>query len=89
MVLGGYMVWGVHDPGGGAWCQGVHGPWGWGVHGPGGWGVHGPGGGLVETPRTATAAGGTHPTGMHSCYLTFPISEEQHVYSIGNLQCHI
>ena len=27
----------------------------------------GPGGCLVETPRTATAAGGTHPTGMHSC----------------------
>ena len=28
----------------------------------------GPGGVcLVETPRTATAAGGTHPTGMHSC----------------------
>ena len=26
------------------------------------------GGGLVETPPgTATAAGGTHPTGMHSC----------------------
>ena len=24
-------------------------------------------GGLMETPRTATAAGGTHPTGMHSC----------------------
>ena len=23
---------------------------------------------LVETPRTATAAGGTHPTRMHSCY---------------------
>ena len=23
--------------------------------------------GLVETPPTATAAGGTHPTGMHSC----------------------
>ena len=22
---------------------------------------------LVETPGTATAAGGTHPTGMHSC----------------------
>ena len=33
-------------------------------------GVAGPGGGgcLVETPPTATAAGGTHPTGMHSCY---------------------
>ena len=25
-----------------------------------------PGGCLVKTPRTATAAGGTHPTGMHS-----------------------
>ena len=31
---------------------------------PGGSGL---GGCLVETPRTATAAGGTHPTGMHSC----------------------
>ena len=27
-----------------------------------------PGGGcLVDPPRTATAVGGTHPTGMHSC----------------------
>ena len=24
---------------------------------------------LVETPPTATAAGGTHPTGMHSCLI--------------------
>ena len=24
---------------------------------------------LVQTPRTATAARGTHPTGMHSCDL--------------------
>ena len=32
-------------------------------------GVPGPGGCLVETPRTATAASGTHPTGMHSCFL--------------------
>ena len=39
--------------------------------------MHGPGGGacsrwgcLVETPPTATAAGGTHPTGMHSCFET-------------------
>ena len=31
----------------------------------------GPGGCLVETPRTATAAGGTHPTGMHSCFIYF------------------
>ena len=32
-------------------------------------GVSAPGGALVETPPgTATAAGGTHPAGMHSCY---------------------
>ena len=30
-------------------------------------GGSGLGGCLVETPRTATAAGGTHPTGMYSC----------------------
>ena len=29
------------------------------------------GGGLVETPRMATAAGDTHPTGMHSCCKLF------------------
>ena len=34
---------------------------------PGPRGVSAPGGCLVETPPTATAAGGTHPTGMHSC----------------------
>ena len=28
-----------------------------------------PGGCLVETPRTVTAAGGIHPTGMHSCLM--------------------
>ena len=37
-----------------------------GVPGPRGDMVPG-GGGLVETPRTATATDGTHPTGMHSC----------------------
>ena len=26
-------------------------------------------GGAWSPPPTATAAGGTHPTGMHSCYL--------------------
>ena len=52
--------WGASGPGG-AWSQGVC---SWGVSGPGG--VPGPGGCLVETPL-ATAAGGTHPTGMHSC----------------------
>ena len=28
-------------------------------------------GGGVETPVTATASGGTHPTGMHSCFTCF------------------
>ena len=69
-------TWGVHGPGG-AWSRGVHGPGD--VHGPGwcawSWGgcmVRGCAWSrgvvcLVETPPTATAAGGTHPTGMHSC----------------------
>ena len=40
-----------------------------GGSGPGGGACSRGGGGcLVETPPTATAAGGTHPTGMHSCY---------------------
>ena len=34
------------------------------VHGPR---VHGPGGVPGRDPPMATAAGGTHPTGMHSC----------------------
>ena len=44
-------------------CGGVSGP---GVPGPGGLPCPGgvPGG---DTPRMATVAGGTHPTGMHSC----------------------
>ena len=37
------------------------------VHGGGAWSQ---GGCLVEPlPRTAAAAGGTHPTGMHSCQI--------------------
>ena len=55
---GGCLVWGVPGPGG-AWSRGVSGPRG--VPGPGG----SPGG---DSPGTATAAGGTHPTGMHSCW---------------------
>ena len=43
------------------------GAWSRGVPGPGG-GVPGPGGAWWRPPRTATAAGGTHPTGMHSCF---------------------
>ena len=45
--------------------EGVHGPGGCmvpGVHGP--VGVHG-----GDPPQTATAVGGTHPTGMHSCFV--------------------
>ena len=48
-------------PGRGVCSRGVPGPGGCMVQG-----VSAPGG-PVETPRTATAAGGTHPTGMHSC----------------------
>ena len=67
---------------GGAWSQG-------GGFGPGG---SGPGGGacsrgcLVETPQTSTAAGGTHPTGMHSClsYICYYI---EHTYLYG--RCRI
>ena len=50
--------------GGGEVCpRGVPGPGGStpGGSAPGGWC-------LVETPQMATAAGGTHPTGMHSCF---------------------
>ena len=47
-------------PGG---CLGVSGPGGVPALGGLVWGC------LVETPRTATTAGGTHPTGMDSCFL--------------------
>ena len=64
MVLGGC----VHGPGG---C--VHGPGG--VHAPRGdpWsgGLHVPGGVPGGDPTTATAANGTHLTGMHSCLVNF------------------
>ena len=59
--LRGAWSWGVPGPGG----PGPMGGWSWGVPGPGGGSA--PGGCLVETPQMATAAGGTHPTGMHSC----------------------
>ena len=54
-------------PGGGVPAPGGSGP---GGPGPGGLvlEVPDPGGCLVEnSPGTATAAGDTHPTGMHSC----------------------
>ena len=48
---------------GGAWSGPV-----WSRRGAWSWGALVRGGCLVETPRTATAEGGTHPTGMDSCY---------------------
>ena len=55
---------------GGGWSQGDGWSRGWLVPRGGAWsgresGLGVPGG---DPPRTATAAGGTHPTGMHSCY---------------------
>ena len=69
--LGGCLVWGPWSRGGCAWSGGVPGPGCLlrGVPGLGGvpaLGVSGlerPGG----DPLMATAVGGTHPTGMHSC----------------------
>ena len=65
---GGCLLWGVPAPGGTN---------SWGVSAPRG--MSAPGGCLLlggacsrgvpggDPPGTATAAGGTHPTGMHSC----------------------
>ena len=68
--------WGMHGWGGGyAWLGGVHG-WG-GVHGCGGmcgmhvWGACVAGGHawqILQLRHTVNERGGTHPTGMHSCY---------------------
>ena len=54
-------------------CLVLGGAWSWGVPGPGGYLVPGgPGGDPPPNPplpEMATAAGGTHPTGMHSCLI--------------------
>ena len=71
----GLVLWGCLLPGGG-----VSAPRGSALGGSGPRGCLLPGS-LVETPGTATAAGGTHPTGMHSCtkennlsvYITYSI----------------
>ena len=73
MVPGGAWSRGMHGPRRGAWswgvCMipGVHGPLGCLLPGGacslgGAWF-----GGTWQRPPTTTAAGGTHPTGMHSC----------------------
>ena len=55
--------------------------------GPGGGGGSARGGGGWWRPlRTATAAGGTHPTGMHSCTVcVFPQSNSSLDHSISYL----
>ena len=80
MILspGGCLLWGV-----GAWfggpaprgsaseeVPGLGGGWSGGLV-PGGWGPGAMGEGKEawwKLPGTATAAGSTHPTGMHSCW---------------------
>ena len=66
MVPGG-CVHGPREGGGGSQegCMVLGSAWSRGGMVPSGcmvWGC------LVETPPTATAVGGTHPTGMHSCF---------------------
>ena len=62
---GGCLLWGSGPRG--VWSRGVPAGGGVGPGGSGAGGVPAPGVCLVETPPTATAADGTHPTGMHSC----------------------
>ena len=66
----GGLLLGVPGPGG-AWSRGMPGLGGSAPGGPASRGV--PGG---DPPRTATAAGGTHLTGMHSCLYNFSLSGE-------------
>ena len=65
---GGAWSWGSAWSGGECLVPGVGGTWsqGGGVPGLGGAWFRG---GCGEPPGTATAAGGTNPTGMHSCKL--------------------
>ena len=72
--MGGCLVKGGLLPRGCAWSKGVcsqGGAWSRGVCSQrgAGWGVWS--GGVWISPLMATAAGGTHPTGMNSCDLTF------------------
>ena len=80
LVPGGSGPGGISGPGGCAWSWGVPGPGGICCQGDLLLGcVPGPGGLLLggllvpgwDPPGTGTAAGGTHPTGMHSCIHLF------------------
>ena len=87
---------GVPAPRGGVWSQGVPGPggcllWG-GCLRPGGCLLLGdllqgdllPGGAWWRppTPGTATAAGGAHPTGMHSCLTIDLFLNKNYIHTI-------
>ena len=70
-VVGACMAGGMHGGGGHAWQRGVHGR-GHCMAGAGcAWQGHAWQGhawqGVCVAGGTATAVGGTHPTGMHSC----------------------
>ena len=76
------MWWGEGD----TWQGGVHG-WGacmGGVHGGGHawWGGGMCGRGACMAGETATAAEGTHPTGLHSCLSLLPLQ-------LSFFQCHL
>ena len=72
MAGGGAWLGGHMCPRGASVPGGMHGGGGWGACVVGGGGVCGRGGmcgrGACMAGETATAADGTHPTGMHSCY---------------------
>ena len=65
---------------GGAWLGGFHCPSG-GMPAPGG--ICSQRGWWRPSPVTVTAAGGTHPTGMHSCSIMQ--SKEREYTKIGNV----
>ena len=71
-ALGEVWSWGGACSGGSglgevwSWCGGVPAPGGLVLGGV--WSLGGGGGTWRRPPETATAVGGTHPTGMHSCF---------------------
>ena len=73
-MVGGQLWRGVCDQGVCVWPEGMHG-WGCALRGACMVGTCMTGGmrgrGVCVAGETATAAGGTHPTGMHSCCGSF------------------
>ena len=87
LLMGGCLLWRGSAPKEGVWSQGgvvlggagPGGVWSWGglVRG-----VSAPGGAWWIPPGTATAAGGTHPIGMHSfhCRNKFNICSAEQIF---------